>query len=76
MEETYTFDEVVEILEKGDGRETFYFMVETYSDVDLTKHREQDYLVVAWGNESYYKEFSAFSGKRLEKLKQATYKRR
>lgn len=76
VEETYTFEEVVGILEKSGGRDTFYFMVGTYSDVDIKKHREQDYLVVAWGSESYYQELSSFSGKRLEKLKQATYKKR
>lgn len=73
---TYTFDEVVRMLEKGDGGDTFYFMIGTYSDVDIKKHQEQDYLVVAWGRESFYRPLTDFSGERLATLKQATYKKK
>lgn len=73
---TYTFEEVVELLKKSKGKDYFYFKNGTYSEVDITKHREQDYLVVAWGNESFYQPLTAFSGERLERLKQATYKKK
>lgn len=73
---TYTFDEVVGMLEKSGSKDSFYFMVSTHSDVDIKKHRERDDLIVAWGSESFYQPLTAFSGERLETLKQATYKKK
>lgn len=75
MEETYTFDEVVELLKTSDRRTSFNFRIGTYADVEIKMHREWDYLIVAWGNESYFQKLTAFSGERLERLKKENYKK-
>lgn len=75
MEETFTFEEVVALLKESESRISFSFKIGTYSDVEITKHREWGYLIVAWGNESYFQKLTAFSGKRLERIKEATYRK-